>query len=151
MIFENLKLIDIKVMHIKLKQDGSSYHFVAQNEDNSEVHLDASPAIGGQNKGARPMELLIMGLGGCSAIDVINILNKQKISVEDLNVEIDAEREQDAIPSLFTKIHICFIFAGPIDQNKAERAVALSMEKYCSVAKTLEKTAVITSSIKILG
>lgn len=97
------------------------------------------------------MEMLIMGLGGCSAIDVISILTKQKITVQGLNIEIDAEREKDAIPSLFTKIHVNFIFTGPIDQNKAERAVALSMEKYCSVAKTLEKTAVITSSIKILG
>lgn len=137
-------------MHIKLQQDGSSFHFVAQNEQKNEVHMDASPAIGGQNKGARPMEMLIMGLGGCSAIDVISILNKQKITVEGLSIEIDAEREKDAVPSLFTKIHVSFIFTGPLDQNKAERAVALSMEKYCSVAKTLEKTAVITSSIKIL-
>lgn len=135
-------------MQIQLKQQGQSYHFLAQNEQNNQVSIDASPAIGGQNKGARPMELLIMGLGGCSGIDIINILTKQKIIVENLEVAIDAEREADAVPSLFKKIHIVFTFHGNIDKNKAERAVALSLEKYCSVAKTLEKTAEITSSIE---
>lgn len=136
-------------MRIRLQQDGNSFHFVAQNEQNNDVHIDASPAIGGQNKGARPMELLVMGLGGCSAIDVISILRKQRIEVEGMRIEIDAEREPDVIPSLFRNIHIVFIFKGAIDLAKVERAVALSMEKYCSVAKTLEKTATITSSIRV--
>lgn len=136
-------------MQIKLQQDGNSFHFVAQNEQNNQVNIDASPAIGGKNMGARPMELLIMGLGGCSAIDVISILKKQKIEVEGMQIEIEAEREPDAIPSLFQKIHVVFIFKGSIDEAKAQRAVALSMDKYCSVAKTLEKTATITSSIRI--
>lgn len=135
-------------MLIKLKQDESTYHFVALNEEGKEVNIDASPAIGGQGKGVRPMELLIMGLGGCSAIDVKNILNKQKIEVKDLSVEINAEREADAVPSLFRKIHITFTFHGDIEKHKAERAVSLSLEKYCSVAKTLEKTAEITCSVK---
>ena len=136
-------------MQIKLQQDGNSFHFVAQNEQSNDVHIDASPAIGGKNMGARPMELLIMGLGGCSAIDVISILKKQKIEVEGMRIEIDAEREPDAIPSLFQTIHVVFIFKRGIDVAKVERAVALSMDKYCSVAKTLEKTAKITSSIRI--
>lgn len=137
-------------MQIQLQQDGNSFHFVAENEQNNLVNIDASPAIGGQNKGARPMELLVMGLGGCSAIDVISILKKQKIDVEGMKIEINAERDPKAIPSLFTNIHVTFIFKGPIDENKAGRAVGLSMDKYCSVAKTLEKTAKITSSIRIL-
>lgn len=135
-------------MFIKLKQEENSYHFLARNEEGKQVDIDASPAIGGQGIGARPMELLIMGLGGCSAIDVKNILNKQKIDVRDLEVEIDAERQADAVPSLFSKIHITFTFKGEIDKNKAERAVSLSLGKYCSVAKTLEKTAEITCSVK---
>ena len=79
-------------------------------------------------------------------IDIINILQKQKIEVQNMNVKINAEREQEAIPSLFTNIHITFTFKGTIDQNKVTRAINLSMEKYCSVAKTLEKTATITYS-----
>ena len=90
------------------------------------------------------MELLIMGLGGCSGIDIINILQKQKIEVEDMKISIEAEREKDAIPSLFTDIRIHFTFKGNLDHNKVERAINLSLEKYCSVAKTLEKTARIT-------
>jgi len=125
-----------------------NFHFEASNEGGQVVNIDASPAIGGENKGARPMELLIMGLGGCSGIDVVNILKKQKIDLTNFKISIDAEREADAVPSLFTKIHVTFIFDKDVDKNKAERAVSLSMEKYCSVAKTLEKTASITSSVK---
>jgi putative redox protein len=134
-------------MIIELQQQEGSYHFIASNESSNSVHIDAAPAIGGQGKGARPMELLIMGVGGCSGIDVINILSKQRIAVQDLKIKIDAEREKDAVPSLFTKIHITFIFKGEIDKVKAEKAVGLSLEKYCSAAKTLEKTAVITSNL----
>ena len=133
-------------MKIELNQEGSSYHFVASNETTQSVNIDASPAIGGQNNGARPMELLIMGLGGCSGIDIINILQKQKIEVKDMQIHIDAEREKDATPSLFTNIHITFNFKGELDQNKVTRAINLSLDKYCSVAKTLEKTARITYS-----
>jgi putative redox protein len=125
-----------------------NFHFEAANEGGQKVNIDASPAIGGENKGARPMELLIMGLGGCSGIDVVNILKKQKIELKNFKISIDAEREADAVPSLFTKIHVTFIFDHEVDKNKAERAVSLSMEKYCSVAKTLEKTATLTSSVK---
>lgn len=136
-------------MHIELQQQGNSFHFRANNEQNNSVSIDASPAIGGQNLGARPMELLIMGLGGCSGIDVINILKKQKIEVEGMQVKIDAERQKDVVPSLFESIHVTFVFKGAIDQHKAERAVALSLEKYCSAAKVIEKSAKITCSVEI--
>jgi putative redox protein len=128
-------------MLIQLQKQDGNFHFVASNESNKKIDIDASPAIGGEDKGVRPMEMLIMGLGGCSGIDVINILKKQKIELKKLNINIDAQREADAIPSLFNKIHLDFIFDKEVDQNKAQRAVDLSMEKYCSVAKTLEKTA----------
>lgn len=137
-------------MQIELtKVAHGNYHFSALNESGKTVDIDGSPAIGGENKGARPMELLIMGLGGCSGIDIISILKKQKIEVQDFHISIKAEREKDAVPSLFTDIHVIYTFKGDIDQTKAERAVALSLEKYCSVAKTLEKTAKITSEVRI--
>ncbi|HXA00529.1 MAG TPA: OsmC family protein [Cytophagaceae bacterium] len=136
-------------MIIDVKKKEGAFHFEAINESGNIVQMDASPAIGGMNKGPRPMEMLIMALGGCSGIDVIQILEKQKIKVEDFRIKIDAQREPDATPSLFKTIHINFFFKGDLDKGKAERAVALSLDKYCSVAKTLESSAKITSSITI--
>lgn len=134
-------------MDIELNLLNKAYHFEAKNEQGNAISIDASPAIGGENNGPRPMELLIMGLGGCSGIDVLSILRKQKIEPEAFRIKLHAEREKDATPALFTDIVVEFIFKGDIDPAKAERAVKLSMEKYCSVAKTLEKTAVITHKI----
>jgi putative redox protein len=136
-------------MEIELNLLNNAYHFQAKNESGNVVDMDASPAIGGLGLGARPMELLIMGLGGCSGIDVLSILRKQKIEPADFRIKISAEREKDATPSLFTDIHLKFIFKGPIDESKAKRAIELSMDKYCSVAKTLEKTAKITYELNI--
>ena len=133
-------------MLIDLVNQGN-FHFIAENESGRTVSIDGSPAIGGENKGARPMELLIMGLGGCSGIDVISILKKQKIDLKKLQIKIEADREPDAVPSLFQNIHMKFIFDQSVDPNKAERAVSLSFEKYCSVAKTLDKTAKITHEV----
>ena len=131
-------------MEIELNLLNNAYHFEAKNESGNAVNIDASPSIGGLGLGARPMELLIMGLGGCSGIDVLNILRKQKIEPQGFRVKLSAEREKDATPALFTDVHVKFIFKAPIDEAKATRAIALSMDKYCSVAKTLEKTAKIT-------
>jgi putative redox protein len=134
-------------MEIELNLLNKAYHFEAKNEQGNSISIDASPAIGGENKGPRPMELLIMGLGGCSGIDVLSILRKQKIELESFRIKLHADREKDAVPSLFTDILVEFIFKGDIDPAKAERAVKLSMDKYCSVAKTLEKSASITYKI----
>lgn len=96
------------------------------------------------------MQLLLMALGGCSAIDIISILKKQRQEVEDLKIIVDGEREQvkDGA-AVFETIDVKFMLKGKIDKEKAERAVALSMEKYCSVTKTLEKTAKITYSVTV--
>ncbi|HSZ24632.1 MAG TPA: OsmC family protein [Cytophagaceae bacterium] len=136
-------------MEIELNLLNEAYHFEAKNESGNAVHIDGSPAIGGLGLGARPMELLIMGLGGCSGIDVLSILRKQKIEPAGFSIKISAEREKDKVPSLFTNIHVKFIFKGPLDEGKAQRAILLSMDKYCSVAKTLEKTAKITHELII--
>jgi len=121
----------------------------ARNEDGNIVHIDGSPQVGGQNLGFRPMQLLAAGAAGCSAIDIIDILTKQRQPLEDLQVEVDAEREANKVPSLFTKIHLHYILHGRLDTMKVERAIALSLEKYCSVVKTLEKTATITHTYQI--
>ena len=136
-------------MEIELNLQNDAYHFEAKNETGNIVNIDASQAIGGLGLGARPMELLIMGLGGCSGIDVLSILRKQKIEPLGFRIKLSAEREKDAVPSLFTAVNVQFIFKGPIDEVKASRAIGLSMDKYCSVAKTLEKTAKITYELII--
>lgn len=102
------------------------------------MYFDASPDIGGHNKGVRPMQTLIMAMGGCSAIDVIMILKKQKQEITGFDIEIDAEREKGKEPALWETAHIIYKLDGKIDPEKAKRACQLSMEKYCSVSRTLE-------------
>jgi putative redox protein len=97
------------------------------------------------------MELLLMGLAGCSSIDIIAILKKQKINPKDLRVEVEGQREPDQVPSLFHKIDVVVHIAGEIPPEKAKRAVSLSLEKYCSVAKTLEYSSQIFHSIFLNG
>lgn len=138
-------------MKIVLNRVDDAFHFEAKNEDGNVVHIDGAQKIGGSGQGARPMQLLIMGLGGCSGIDVVLILQKQKQVVADLQIELDAERYDDREPALFKNIHVTFNFKGELDAKKVKRAVALSMDKYCSVAKILEETATITYGATING
>lgn len=126
------------VMRIELKRLDDSLHFEAKDEAGHVVHMDGAPNIGGNDKGVRPMQMLIMGLGGCSAIDIVMILKKQRQVIEDFTISIDGEREVGKEPSLWKDIQIHFKLKGQIDPEKAQRAVSLSVEKYCSVAKTLE-------------
>ncbi|MBX2844312.1 MAG: OsmC family protein [Flammeovirgaceae bacterium] len=138
-------------MKIELSRLDDAYHMEVKNEDGNSIEIDGSPAIGGHNLGMRPMQLLLAGAGGCSAIDVISILKKQKQPLEDINITVEGEREKDKVPSLFTDINVHFKLKGNLDASKVEKAITLSMEKYCSVAKTLEKTANITHSYEIVG
>ncbi len=138
------------MIKIELERVSDTFHMEAKNESGNSIHIDASPDIGGTNKGVRPMQLLIAAMGGCSAIDVINILKKQKQTLDDIKVTVTGEREKDAVPSLFTEVHAHFRLYGNIDEEKAKKAVSLSVEKYCSVAKTLEKTATVTYSVEVI-
>jgi putative redox protein len=117
---------------------------VGTGSSNTEVHIDASEQIGGHNQGARPMELVLMGLGGCSGIDLINILKKQSQDLKSFDIIIEAEREQDKIPAVFKTIHLTFKLSGNLSDKQVKKAIELSMEKYCSVTAMLEKTAKIT-------
>lgn len=125
-------------MRIALKRLDDAFHFEAVSETGNAVQMDAGENIGGHNKGVRPMQMLLMGLGGCSAIDVVLILKKQRQEVESFEISIDGERQQGKEPSLWETVAIHFKLKGKIDREKAERAVQLSMEKYCSVSRTLE-------------
>lgn len=138
-------------MNIKLSRIESPYVLEATNESGNSIRIDASPEIGGKNSGPRPMELLIMGLAGCSSIDVLMILNKHRIEVKDYSVEVDAEREKVEEANLFKNIHMKFKVKGDFKEEQVKRAIDLSLEKYCSVAKTLEKTAKITYEFELVS
>ena len=121
--------------------------FLGVSESGHSVVMSASPA--GENLGPSPMQLLLLGLGGCSSYDVVNILEKMRQEVTDCEVLIEAERADDA-PRVFTRIKVRFIVTGKnLDAEKVQRAVALSAEKYCSATIMLGKTAEITQDIEI--
>lgn len=122
---------------IELSRQQLEYGFVATDANNHSVKIDTSPETGGKDFGARPMQLLLMALAGCSAIDVISILNKQRQTITDYKMKVHGEREQGKEPSLWKTIEVEFHLHGNVDQAKAQRAADLSMEKYCSVAATL--------------
>ncbi len=122
----------------------------AMNESGRSISIDSSPDAGGQNLGFRPMQLMLAGIGGCSGIDVISILKKQRQPLEDIRIRVRGDREPNKTPSLFEKIHIVFTLKGKLDENKVKRAIELSIKQYCSVAKILEKTADISYSYEII-
>ncbi|GAA5522247.1 OsmC family protein [Aliifodinibius salicampi] len=124
-------------------------HMQAENEEEGLIRMDGSTSIGGLEGGFSPMQLLLAGAGGCSAIDIIGILEKQKQNLKDLKVEIEGDRQKKDTYSEFTTIHMHYIFTGDLDKQKVERAINLSLDKYCSVSKTLEKTSEITHSYEI--
>ena len=126
----------VKVEITRLEGD---FGFEASDADGHRVRIDTSPETGGNNFGVRPMQLLLMGLGGCSGIDIVSILKKQRQVVEGFQMVIEGEREAGKEPSLWENITIVFELKGNIDPEKARRACELSMEKYCSVAETLRR------------
>jgi putative redox protein len=136
-------------MKINLSRKNEAYHFEAVNAQGNTLDMDANPAIGGENKGFRPMETVLAGLGGCSAIDVISILKKQKEPIEDLKISINGHRVEGKEPSLFETIDIEFHVFGAVNEAKIQRALELTFEKYCSVAMILSKTAKINFSYKL--
>src|SRR6185436_19415571 len=111
------------MVKIELSRVNDGYHFEAANEQGNKVHMDASPDIGGTNQGMRPMQMLLAAMGGCSAIDVISILKKQKQELKDIKVTVSGEREKDAVPSLYTEVHAHFRLFGNVDKDKANKAV----------------------------
>jgi putative redox protein len=122
---------------IELSRVFGDYGFEANDEFGHVVKMDSSTQSGGQNYGVRPMQMLLMGLAGCSAIDVIAILKKQRQDIKDYKMVVNGERQAGIEPSLWKTITIEFNLMGNIDEDKAAKAVELSINKYCSVAATL--------------
>lgn len=120
----------------------SKVHFTAVADSQHEISIDGPPDLGGENMGTRPMELMLLGLGGCAATDVVHILKKSRQDVTECKVLIDAERAETE-PKVFTRIHLTFQIRGnDLEPKKAQRAVALSAEKYCSASILLRRAGV---------
>ena len=138
-------------MKVNLSRVNKDYLFEVTNDNGHKVLLDNKSKKEGKVEGISPMELLLAGLAGCSSIDIIAILNKQKINPTDLKMDVEGDRIPDVVPSLFYKIKVNVRLEGDIPPVKAKRAVSLSFDKYCSVAKTLEYSTPIKYSIFLNG
>ena len=124
--------------------------FVGETPSGHAIVMDGSPEAGVRNLGARPMEMLLLGMGGCSSFDVVGILKKSRADIVDCVVELEAERADD-IPKVFTRIHAHYIVSGHnLKPAVVQRAVQLSVEKYCSASIMLGKTAVLTHDFEII-
>lgn len=124
--------------------------FVGESASGHAVVMDGPPESGGRNLGIRPMEMLLLGAGGCASFDVVSILRKGRQAITGCEVEIDAERATDD-PKVFTRIHMHFRVTGRgLSEKQVERAITLSAEKYCSAAAMLGKTAEMTHDFEII-
>jgi putative redox protein len=128
------------MIKIELNRVHGDYGFEAKDEAGKIVNIDGAESIGGLGTGVRPMQLILMGLGGCAGIDIILILKKQRQTVENFSIKINGEREKDKTPSLWESVDIVFEISGTVDEMKAQKACALSMDKHCSVAETLRRS-----------
>jgi putative redox protein len=136
-------------MKITLKRINDDYHFELQNERGHTLYLDNKSEFGGHDLAPSPMELLLMGVAGCSAIDIISVLKKQRQTITHYYTEVEGVREPIEEAKPFKKITVTIILEGDIDEIKAQKAAQLSFEKYCSVSKTLEPTATISYQVKV--
>ena len=124
--------------------------FLGETESSHAVLMDGAPSAGGRNLGPRPMEMLLLGAGGCTSFDVVSILKKSRQDISDCYVELEAERAETD-PKVFTKIHMHFVVTGKnIKPEAVEKAIKLSAEKYCSASIMLGQTAVITHDFEVV-
>ena len=129
---------------------GGNVRFSAHTGSGHTVVMDGAATHGGMDEGARPMELLLVGMGGCTGFDVVGILKKARADLRSLKIRLDAERA-DETPAVFTRIHVHFVLAGKgLKEQLVERAIKLSAEKYCSASIMLGKTAEISHSFEIV-
>lgn len=127
----------------------SGCKFEAINERGNAIYLEGSQEMGGKNEAVRPMEMILIGLAGCSSLDILNILHKGRHTVSRLDAIVDGERVNDT-PAVFKMIHIHYKASGDFTVEKLERAIELSMQKYCSVTRMLQPTVDITTSFEFV-
>jgi putative redox protein len=131
-------------MNVALKRIDDHMHFEVSNHHGATAQVDGGP----DRKGLRPMEMLLGALASCSAFDAVHILKKQKQEIHDFSVKVSGTRPDEGQVKPFTAIHAHFVLSGPVDPKKAEKAVTLAMEKYCSVSATLHPQVRITHSVE---
>lgn len=136
-------------MKVTVQKLDKEQHMEAANEEGGLIRMDGKTQIGGLKGGFSPMQLLLAGVGGCSAIDIIGILEKQRQNLQNLRVEVEGDKQKNGTYSEFKTINLHFVFEGDLDPAKVERAIDLSINKYCSVSKALEKGSKITHSYEI--
>ena len=122
--------------------------FIGGTENGQGIIMEASKLENAHRVGASPMEVVLVGMGGCSSYDVVHILKKMRQSIKHVWCDMDATRA-DTVPAVFTKVHMAFTVVGDVPIEKAEEAVRLSVEKYCSVSRMIGSTAKITTEVKI--
>lgn len=137
-------------MKITLNRLNDAVHFEMQTEDGHTLHLDGSPEIGGEDKGPRPMQVVLMALVGCSSIDVVSILKKMRQKIGTFRVEVKGDRV-DTVPKVFNHIELHFHIGGDVKESKAIQAIEMSLQKYCSVSKMLEKSVDISYKLTMLA
>jgi len=138
-------------MNVSLERIKDDYLFEVTNANGMSIRLDNKSKTSGEVQGVSPMELLLMGIAGCSSIDIVAILNKQKIKPKVLKMEVQGHRHENEVPALFYQIDLCIYLEGDFSPEKAKRAAQLSFDKYCSVSKTLEHTAKINHQVFLNG
>ena len=137
-------------MKIQLTYEGQGAAFKGITEEGCELILDGSPSLGGENKGPRPMQLVLFGLAGCASMDVLHILRKGRLDLSHAIITATGNRAE-SVPAVFETIHLHFELAGSgLTEQKAQRAIDLSLERYCSVAQMLSPHVHITADLKIL-
>ena len=137
-------------MSIKVEWRQEGYQFEAENTVGGKIRMDGDGVLQGIEGGIAPFELLLAGVGACSAVDVLMILQKQRQTIKSLVVQVEPEKIKNEIGySEYKSIHMHYTLVGAIDQAKAEKALKLSVEKYCSVSKALEKASEISYSVEI--
>lgn len=138
-----------KRMNIEVKRVNETVHFEAKNNAGSTVEVDGAEAIGGEGKGMRPMELMLVSVASCSAIDVVEILKKQRQALKDLHISVSGERPESGAPRPYTSIALHFTLFGELEESKVARAIKLAVEDYCSARATLSKDVKISHSFEI--
>lgn len=138
-------------MHIEINGT-PDFHFHSVAADGARVDIGASSSIGGDESGFRPMQLLLVAMGSCAAIDVVNILKKSRVGFSSLGIHVDGDRKEGATPSPFIRVHVKFLVRGakPEDLPKAQKAASLGIEKYCSVSASLDPAIQVSHSTEIV-
>lgn len=137
-------------MKIYLRRINQAIHFEANNERGHKVYIDGSKRFGGEDSAPSPTEYLLMSQAGCTAIDVVELLKKMHQPLRHIELESEAQQAQDRVPKVFTHIHIHYKLYGAIKPEKADKAISLSIEKYCTVSKMIDHMVNITYGFEII-